>query len=118
MRRLPTEKLRAHIIWLPMLRADNRQAALEGSAEFTDDRVSYYWDPERLSGESFEETLGLWQTAWDVYLLYKPGTLWDANAPKPDYWMHQLSMANASGPTLDIDSLTNAAFDLLKNLPE
>lgn len=102
-----------HIIWIPMLRDDDREAALEGSAEFTDDRVSYYWDPDRLVGESFEETLGLWRTAWDVYLLYDHGTVWLEKPPMPDYWMHQLSMANAKAPTLDVDSLTSATVRFL-----
>jgi len=96
-----------------MLRSDDRQAALEGSAEFTDDRVSYYWDPDRAAGKSFKKTLGLWQTAWDVYLLYSPGTRWDDFAPMPHYWMHQLTMANADAPSLDVDSLTAATIELI-----
>ena len=118
MRRVQSEKLRVHIVWIPMLRADKRGAALEGSAEFTDERVLYYWDPDRAVGEAFEKTLGLWRTAWDVYALYKPGTLWQDEAPAPDYWMHQLSMANAQAPKLDVDSLTAAAVDLLERVRE
>lgn len=96
-----------------MLRSDDRAAAVEGSAEFSDDRVSYYWDADRVVGKAFKKTLGLWQTAWDVYLLYNPGTQWEDEAPTPEYWMHQLSMANAKAPTLDVDSLTSATMSLL-----
>lgn len=101
-----------------MLRSDDREAALSGSAEFNDHRVSYYWDPDRAAGKSFKMTLGLWQTAWDVYLLFKPGALWEDEAPLPDYWMHQLSMANAKAPTLDVDSLTSATVSLLRHQRE
>lgn len=98
-----------------MLSSDDREAALEGSAEFTDDRVSYYWDPNRAVGKSFKKTLGLWQTAWDVYCLYKPAALWLDEAPNPDYWMHQLTMAMADGPRLDVDSLTATTERLLNS---
>lgn len=40
----------------------------------------------------FQRCLGLHGPAWDVYLLYPPGTRWeDHDLPVPTLWMRQLS---------------------------
>ena len=63
--------------------------------------------------DSYDRTLDLGQDAWDIYLLYGPGTRWDsADPPTPAYWMNQLGGAN--GPTLDSQTFTDHARALLR----
>jgi hypothetical protein len=37
--------------------------------------------------------------AWDIFLLYGAGILWDDAPPVPDFWMHQLFLEDV--PKLD-----------------
>ena len=98
--------LRVYIVWLPMLRSDHKADAEEASGEFTDSRVSYFWDSEKILGEAYSDRLNLFRTAWDVYLLYGRAASWEEPAPDPDYWMHQLGLSAPLTPTLDEDELT------------
>ena len=95
------DRLRAYIVWLPMFPCDSRGWAKTRSDEFSDKRVSYYWDgdsPPASMAESARHT----EEAWDVYLLYGAGSQWDKEPPTPDFWMHQLSgMSSPRQDTLD-----------------
>src|SRR5258706_8107359 len=85
LKEIPDSRLRAYIVWLPMFPGDSRSWAQTRSDEFKDDRLSYYWDGSKLTGEEWNKTLGINRTAWDVYFLYGSGSQWDGAAP------HQLS---------------------------
>ena len=87
---VPDSRLRVYIVWLPMFPGDSRGWAQTRSDEFKDDRLSYYWDGDKLTGEEWNKTLDLNRTAWDVYFLYESGSKWDGAAPAPSFWMHQL----------------------------
>lgn len=87
---IPDERLRAHIVWLPMFFGDSRKWAQTRSDEFSDKRVTYYWDGEKLTGKEWQKLLGTKREAWDVYLLYGASSQWDKELTKPDFWMHQL----------------------------
>ena len=56
-------------------------------------RVRHYWDGEQRVGQAVTPLLeGLDIPAWDVWMLYAPGTTWgDGVAPAPDWWEHQLN---------------------------
>jgi len=88
---IPDERLRAYIVWLPMFPGDSRAWAQTRSGEFSDKRLSYYWDGERLTGKEWQRVLGLKPLAWDVYFLYGATSQWDKEPGVPDFWMHQLS---------------------------
>ncbi|HKV40170.1 MAG TPA: hypothetical protein VJX67_13235 [Blastocatellia bacterium] len=90
LRDINDDRLRVYIVWLPMLPGDSKSWAQTRSDEFSDTRVSYYWDPQRLTGQEWNKALGIGRTAWDVYLLYGPNTRWTDKTPAPDFWMHQL----------------------------
>ena len=48
----------------------------------------------------YVKPLGLGQPAWDIYMIYRAGALWEGNQPPaPEFWMHQLPGADA--PRLD-----------------
>ena len=82
---IPDSRLRAYIVWLPMFPGDSRSWAQTRSDEFRDDRLSYYWDGSRLTGEEWRKVLGIDRTAWDVYFLYGSGSQWDGAAPAPSF---------------------------------
>jgi hypothetical protein len=97
---IPDERLRVYIVWLPMFPLDSRGWAKTRSDEFSDKRVSYYWDGDRLTGNEWQKVLGLKSVAWDVYFLYGAESEWDKEPAKPDFWMHQLGGVTAA-PRLD-----------------
>lgn len=74
-----------------MLATDGLDAANEREMIFSDARVKQLWDPDRALGRLLSGTLSLREAiAWDVYLVYPPNTLWDADLPPmPELWMHQ-----------------------------
>ena len=114
-----TARLHGAIIWAPMLEKDNRAAARLRESIFSDIRLVQCWDPERIVGRSLARTLALKAAiAWDVYLLYPPGTVLEGELPPaPAYWMHQLN----EEPTLLLDPsrLRKAVHSLLeRNLPQ
>jgi hypothetical protein len=76
-----------------MLVDDDLDAALAQEVVFQDERISQYWDGERVLGRLVSQTLKLAApVAWDFYLLYPPGAMWKAErVPIPDFWMHQLN---------------------------
>jgi hypothetical protein len=100
LKNISDDRLRAHVIWLPMFPGDSRDWAKTRSDEFNDKRVSYYWDGGRLTGQQWQKLLGTKGVAWDIYLLYGPQSQWDKEPPAPEFWMHQLR-GETSAPTLD-----------------
>jgi hypothetical protein len=76
-----------------MLKEDDLDAAIAQEETFQDERLSRYWDGERVFGRLVSQTLQLaTPVAWDIYLLYSPGAIWQGKTmPRPDFWMHQLN---------------------------
>jgi len=86
------DRLRAYVVWLPIFGGDFRGEARKLSKSFPDKRVSYFLDPESLTGTMWERTLTTHrEIAWDVYLLYGPEARWEGDTPEPpDLWRHRL----------------------------
>lgn len=112
LKEIPDNRLRAYIIWLPMFPGDSRSWAQTRSDEFQDDRLSYYWDGSKLTGEEWATTLDLHTTAWDVYFLYGSEVEWKGGAPTPSFWMHQLGGVTKA-PRLDKDELQRKVKELV-----
>jgi hypothetical protein len=55
-------------------------------------RVTHYWDASGHTGLQFQESLAMDIYAWDIWMLYDPGTLWKEGLPPPPpaYMEHQL----------------------------
>jgi hypothetical protein len=107
---LASVDLRAYIVWLPMLEGDTREAAERDAHAVGDRRVSQFWDGGQALGRTLGRVLELPPrregdtsgVAWDVYLVYPPGAVWTGEAPRPGYWMHQLSdVSDEKAPVLD-----------------
>ncbi len=90
LKNVPDDRVRAYIVWLPMFPGDSRGWAQTRSNEFSDPRLSYYWDGGKLTGEDWGKALGIDRTAWDVYFLYGSNAEWNKATPVPAFWMHQL----------------------------
>lgn len=90
---IKAERLKAYAVWEPILRTDDERSARRATTILPDPRIRHYWTDDHRVGEMFQAPLGLKdELAWDVYLVYPPGTLWKGNKPpKPTYFMHQLS---------------------------
>ncbi|MFQ5951394.1 MAG: hypothetical protein ACE5KH_04860 [Candidatus Geothermarchaeales archaeon] len=87
-----TDKLRGFVVWIPMLTGDDAESAFFAGRDLQDPRVVQGWGSERLTGQLFDKALNLRRTAWDVYLLYASGVVWEENQPpSPTFWMHQLA---------------------------
>jgi hypothetical protein len=115
LKNIADDRLRAHVVFLPMYAGDNKGRAQTRMEELTDQRVTYYWDAERLTGGEWEKTLQIDQTAWDVYMLYARGTNWQGSTPKPVFWMHQLE-GITKAPCLNKEELETRVRALLADL--
>jgi hypothetical protein len=74
---------------------DSPITATQQADTIRDARITQGWNENRSVGKLFGKTLALHDTAWDVYLLYKPGIKWEAQQPpRPTFWMHQLEGAD------------------------
>lgn len=85
--------VRVAVVWIRLAPGDERSAAVKFSSEFTDGRITYFWDPYRASGETWQSVLKLQGAAWDVYMVYGAASNWnepDLDPGPPAFWMHQL----------------------------
>ena len=113
LKNISNDQLRAYFVWLPVMRSDDREAALQRSKEFRDSRLAHYWDGEQLTGKAWDPVLKTGQIAWDVYLIFTPSAKWDKEPPAPVFWMHQLQRI-AHAPRLDTQTFENRLRELLK----
>jgi hypothetical protein len=94
-------RVKAYIVWLPIFGGDFKGEARKLSNSFRDKRVSYFLDPESLTGKQWERVLKTERfIAWDVYLLYGADENWKEDPPPPAFWMHQLGGVTKA-PTFD-----------------
>lgn len=102
-----------YVIWLSVLRSDDRESALERVKEFSDSRINYYWDEERLTGNAWQKLLNLGSVAWDIYFIYEPQVKLIDLPTKPYFWMHQLQGVD-SAPFLQTDEFKLKTLQLLR----
>ena len=88
---IPDDRLKVYIVWLPMFPGDSRKWAQTRSDEFSDKRVSYYWDGEKISRQSLAESARHEKGGLGCISLIWRGSQWDKEPVTPDFWMHQLS---------------------------
>jgi hypothetical protein len=90
--RFPDANIAASIVWIPILDNDSIEAALPSVKYLSDKRFQHYYDQDQIAGKEIANRIG-WggHVAWDIYLFYEPHAGWNKIAPKPTYWMHQLT---------------------------
>ena len=91
--RIPDERMRAYLIWQPILNSDNRISAERRANEFPHEKFTHYWDSNSATGNLWKDVLHLRETAWDVYILYGGNAEWTTDPPDPDLWFPQLQHA-------------------------
>ena len=91
LQKFSSPELQAILVWEPMRSDDSPEAATEQAGQVRDTRIWQGWNGNKSVGDLFGKTLDIHDTAWDVYLIYKPGIRWeDQEPPRPTFWMHQL----------------------------
>lgn len=91
---LSNPHLRVFVVYVPTLGAQQRHA-LRAARLLHGANVTHYWDPSGRSGNIVQQTLTIPEYAWDVWLTYGPGAIWDGEAPPPPAaWAHQLGRLN------------------------
>jgi hypothetical protein len=97
------ENLSVHVVWSSQLGAEEHHA-VDAAGLMVDPRVRHYWDRERRVGAAYQDRLGLGGPAWDVWLLFAPGTSWPPEAaPDPAWWEHQLRALDGLYPDRRLD---------------
>jgi len=75
---------------MPILQSDDRASARNRSAEFTDERLTYFWDARLSVGELWQQVMGLAEVPWDVFMLYGANAQWETAPDMPDFWTRKL----------------------------
>ena len=106
--------LRAYWVWGPYLRSDTEKAARDSSLRYGAPNSVYFWTPTPKLATDLAANLRFpaGRLAWDVYLLYGRGTMWDSAFPRPSYWQHQLEILQ--GAPLDINLLDARVIESLR----
>lgn len=92
LRKIDSERLRVHFVWLDILDSDNKEAAQKAANRIHDPRVTHYWIPDDALTHEFAPVLGMdpEARAWDVFLLYDEDATWESDAlPEPASYMYQ-----------------------------
>jgi len=112
------ERLKAYIIWLPVLPSDNRNWAVKRTRAFSDSRVRYFWDGEQLTGEIWRRVLTLEAPlSRDTYFLYNHQAHWTSEPALPDFWMQQLSAEKKRRDIfLDVPAFERKTRELLEQI--
>jgi hypothetical protein len=91
LREVSDDRVRVYVIWDPIFGGKFDQESQNLANRSPDKRVTYFKDPNSLSGQLWKGVLDIErEIAWDVYMLYSASAEWKTEPPQPDYWMHQL----------------------------
>ena len=79
------------VAWLPMMAADDREAAARAGGVFEGAGVTQLWDGEQLLATEVSRSFGIeGRAAWDTYLFYAPGAEWgEAGLPRAGHALVQ-----------------------------
>ena len=112
----PDPRLRTYVVWVPMLNGQEKDVPV-ATRFVPDERARHFWDGEGQLMRAYTQTFSLSEPAWDLYLLYAPGTTWDDELPPmPYFWMHQLGSHDrprVPGPFLEPGVFADSANRLL-----
>lgn len=80
--------LRVYAVWFDNFDGDEREFV--PSALLADQRVTQFWDEQKLAGRWYARTLTRpddpdW-VEWDAFFVYPPGSTWEQAGPRPVRW--------------------------------
>ena len=113
---LKDEKIKAYVVWTPVLLEDDRQAAVKAIGHVSDERAVHFWDADKSLAFSLKKIVTLPRErplAWDVYFVFGAKATWGDDTPQPATWMHQLGSDKRK---LDGARLRVAVRELLREL--
>jgi len=103
----PKADLQIAVVWVNVMPFDGMRTARKAARILSvDPRVRHFHDPEQRVGAALSKTLKWEDEAWDIYVLYPKGVQWAAEFPKPQAYVHQLSMRSDDGHFCTGDDLT------------
>jgi len=119
--KIPDSRLRAYVVWVPVLRAGPFEStARDESGRVADPRATQFLDPEGQLSKAYASVLHLprYLPAWDVYFVFGPEAHWadgqgSDQPPTPTYWMHQLGRSAPAELTLNADQLARVVSGIL-----
>ena len=82
-------KIKVLILWAPILSRDSKLAAERATAYLQDSRSEHFWDLWNFGRQHYTRQLDYPEdeTAWDIFVLYKPHLSWKQNSPEPTVWL-------------------------------
>ncbi len=88
------QDLRAYFVWFQILTGDTEPAARHSTQLYPAPNSVYFWiASQNLAREAASVMrMAAGRLAWDAYLLYQKGVIWEAKFPAPGYWQHQLDI--------------------------
>ena len=90
------KRLQVFVVYVPTLSAEYKNAQ-RAARLISGSSVQHFWDPRGHIGDLLQQTLGIGEYAWDVWLTYGPQQEWSGDIPpKPDSWSHQLDGLKAA----------------------
>ncbi|MDA1049454.1 MAG: hypothetical protein O3C40_03105 [Planctomycetota bacterium] len=110
------DKLKVYVVWTPVLREDDRQAAVKAVRQVPNERATHFWDADKSLGLALGKVVELprdRELAWDVYFAFGATAEWGDGPPNPAHWMHQLGMDEK---TLSGAALRMSIEELLRSL--
>jgi hypothetical protein len=126
MEKIPDSRLRAYVVWVPVLRAGPFEStARDESARVADPRATQFIDSDGQLSKAYASVLHLprYLPAWDVYFVFGPDVHWadgqgSDQLPAPTYWMHQLGRSAPAELALNPDQLARVVSGLISKLKE
>jgi hypothetical protein len=107
-------RLRVYVVWEKILATDDEDSSIRAASLLTDDRAAHFWTASKTLGAAFQEPIGLTnEPAWDVYLCYSPGVLFEGAPPAPNVFFHQLTGRLPEDKRLRGSSLVSELHKLL-----
>jgi hypothetical protein len=88
--RLGDPSLKVYVVWVPAMGKEDRKVTQTRTSLLVDPRATHYWAEDMSLAEAFKQPLGMKSSsAWDVFLVFRPGVRWGEAAPRPDLYMHR-----------------------------
>ena len=111
MKRVASVDLRAYVVWMPVLGADDRASAARLAARERDRRARHFWAPSRAFGQAWgrPHPPSDGPLAWDVVMLFDRGVRWGRGAlPEPRLVRYPAGMNPEGQPAFDAAELRAA----------